>query len=117
MPGLSQRIMRLRERATRWRARGGRALAIIAPVIALAAATMPAAPALAAPAVPMAAAAVPGPPAGWSTVFSDDFSGAAGAGLGSQWMDDPGPGSNFGTREIETMTKSTSNRHLERVGH
>jgi hypothetical protein len=64
-----------------------------------------------------APAAVPGPPAGLSTVFSDDFNGAAGSGVGSQWMYDTGPGANFGTGEIETMTNSTSNVHLDGNGN
>jgi len=63
-----------------------------------------------------AAAAVPGPPSGWSTVFSDDFNGSSGSGIDSQWMYDTGPGSNFGTGEIETMTNSTSNVHLDGNG-
>jgi hypothetical protein len=63
-----------------------------------------------------AAAAVPGPPSGWSTVFSDDFNGSSGTGIDSQWMYDTGPGSNFGTGEIETMTNSTSNVHLDGNG-
>jgi beta-glucanase (GH16 family) len=71
----------------------------------------------AAPAVLAAPAAVPGPPSGWSTVFSDDFNGAAGSGIDSQWMYDTGPGSNFGTGEIETMTNSTSNVHLDGNGN
>src|ERR1700743_1843582 len=113
MPGISQRLMRIRERVTRWRLRGGLALVIIAPAIAVAAATVPAA---AAPAAPAAPAAVPGPPSGWSTVFSDDFSGSAGSGADSQWKYDTGPGSSFGTGEIETMTNSTSNVHLDGNG-
>ena len=60
--------------------------------------------------------AVPGPPSGWSTVFSDDFNGSAGSGADSQWMYDTGPGSNFGTGEIETMTNSTSNVYLDGNG-
>jgi Ricin-type beta-trefoil lectin domain/Glycosyl hydrolases family 16 len=60
--------------------------------------------------------AVPGPPSGWTTVFSDDFNGAAGSGADSQWMYDTGPGSSFGTGEIETMTNSTSNVHLDGNG-
>jgi hypothetical protein len=61
---------------------------------------------------------VPPPPAGWSTVFSDDFSGAAGSQPNSaNWMYDTGPGSNFGTGEIETMTNSTSNVYLDGNGH
>jgi hypothetical protein len=117
MPGISQRVMRIGERATRWRPRGGLALAIIAPVIAVAAAMVPAASAaVAAPAALAAAAAVPGAPSGWSTVFSDDFSGSSGSGIDSQWMYDTGAGSSFGTGEIETMTNSTSNVHLDGNG-
>ena len=62
-------------------------------------------------------AAVPGPPAGMTTVFSDDFTGAAGTGLNrSNWLYDigtayPGGAANWGTGEVETMTDS----HAERV--
>jgi hypothetical protein len=63
-----------------------------------------------------APSAVPGPPAGWTTQFSDDFNGSAGTGADSQWIYDTGPGSNFGTGEIETMTNSTSNVHLDGNG-
>jgi len=111
MPGISQRVTRFRERATRWRPRRrALALVIITPVIGLVAATVPTAAAA-------AAAAVPGPPSGWSTVFSDDFSGSSGSGIDSQWMYDTGPGSNFGTGEIETMTNSTSNVHQDGNGN
>jgi len=109
MPGMSQRVMRFRKHATRWRLRGGLALAIIAPVIVVVSALTPTAPAF--------ATTVPGPPSGWSTVFSDGFSGAAGSPIDSQWMYDTGPGSSFGTGEIETMTNSTSNVHLDGNGH
>ncbi len=124
MPGLSQRATRSRKRATRWRLKGKLALAlsIIVPVLALvaiavhgnsllttqvrsAAATSAAAP-----------SGVPAAPSGWSTVFSDDFTGASGSGVDSQWMYDTGAGSNFGTGEIETMTNSTSNVHLDGNG-
>jgi hypothetical protein len=120
MPGTSQRITRIRKHATRWRFRGGLALAIIAPAVAVAAAMMPTAPALAqsaAPAVAAAPATVPGAPSGWSTVFSDDFNGSSGSGIDSQWMYDTGAGSSFGTGEIETMTSSTSNVHLDGNGN
>jgi Ricin-type beta-trefoil lectin domain/Glycosyl hydrolases family 16 len=63
-----------------------------------------------------APAAVPAPPSGWSTVFSDDFNGASGSGPSSSWIYDTGPGSNFGTGEIETMTNSSSNVHLDGNG-
>ena len=106
------------------------ALTVAIPAAAIAAAGMPAASAaVAAPAAGASAgapasraalaapAAVPGPPSGWSTIFSDDFNGAAGSGADSQWMYDTGPGSNFGTGEIETMTNSTSNVHLDGNGN
>jgi hypothetical protein len=123
MPDMSQRVMGICKRAMRWRIRHGLALAVIAPVIALTAATAPTATALAAPAqhavsaAVAAPAAVPGPPSGWSTVFSDDFNGSAGSGIDGQWIYDTGPGSNFGTGEIETMTSSTSNVHLDGNGN
>ncbi|MEZ0068012.1 hypothetical protein ABIA32_004036 [Streptacidiphilus sp. MAP12-20] len=64
------------------------------------------------------AATVPGPPSGWTTVFSDDFSGASGsAPNASKWMFDTGPGSSFGTGEIETMTNSAANVNLDGNGH
>ena len=103
--------------AQRWRrARGLLVTAVVAGLaLALAAAALSSAPrALAAPAA--SPQAVPGPPAGWTTVFSDDFNGAAGSGVDSQWMYDTGPGSSFGTGEIETMTNSTSNVHLDGNG-
>ena len=124
MPGISRGVTRIRNRATRWRPRRGPALAlaIIAAVTALVAA-VPGTSSLAAVMKPAAAtsvaapAAVPGPPSGWSTVFSDDFNGTAGTGVDSQWMYDTGPGANFGTGEIETMTTSTSNVHLDGNGN
>ncbi|MFI9274587.1 ricin-type beta-trefoil lectin domain protein [Kitasatospora sp. NPDC052896] len=64
------------------------------------------------------AATVPAAPSGWTTVFSDDFAGPAGsAPSASSWAYDTGPGSNFGTGEIETMTNSTANVHLDGNGH
>jgi Ricin-type beta-trefoil lectin domain/Glycosyl hydrolases family 16 len=122
MPGISQRVMRIGQRATRWRPRGRLALAIISPAVVVAALAAPAAmasaatAAVSAPAVAVPAA-VPGAPSGWSTVFSDDFNGSAGSGIDSQWMYDTGAGSSFGTGEIETMTNSTSNVHLDGNGN
>jgi hypothetical protein len=107
----------------RWRPKRVLALAVIAPVIALtgaaasSAAALAAPASLAAPALAAAPAAVPGPPSGWSTVFSDDFNGTSGTGIDSQWMYDTGAGSSFGTGEIETMTNSTSNVHLDGNGN
>jgi hypothetical protein len=67
---------------------------------------------------PLSATTVPGPPAGWTTVFSDGFAGAAGSPVSSaNWKYDTGPGSSFGTGEIETMTNSTSNVFLDGSGH
>jgi hypothetical protein len=122
MAGISQRVTRIGERATRWRPRGRLALAIISPAVVVAALAAPAAmasaatAAVSAPAVAVPAA-VPGAPSGWSTVFSDDFSGGSGSGIDSQWMYDTGAGSSFGTGEIETMTNSTSNVHLDGNGN
>jgi hypothetical protein len=65
---------------------------------------------------PASATTVPGPPAGWSTQFSDSFSGGSGAGIDSQWQYDTGEG-NWGTGEIENMTNSTSNVHTDGNGH
>jgi Ricin-type beta-trefoil lectin domain/Glycosyl hydrolases family 16 len=62
------------------------------------------------------AADVPAPPSGWTTQFSDDFNGSSGSGADGNWIYDTGPGSNFGTGEIETMTNSTSNVHLDGNG-
>ena len=67
-------------------------------------------------AAPAQATTVPGAPSGWSTVFSDGFSGGSGSGIDSQWMYDTGQG-NWGTGEIENMTSSTSNVHLDGNGH
>jgi len=88
-----------------------RAAAVITPLSALtlAAAVL---------AQPAAATTVPGAPAGWTTVFSDSFAGAAGSPVNSaNWKYDTGPGSSFGTGEIETMTNSTSNVYLDGNGH
>src|SRR4051794_24689904 len=66
----------------------------------------------------VASAAVPSPPAGWTATWSDDFTGAAGTGVPTgTWQYDTGPGSNFGTGEIETMTNSTSNVFEDGAGH
>jgi F5/8 type C domain/Glycosyl hydrolases family 16 len=63
-------------------------------------------------------AAVPAPPAGFSLTWSDDFSGAASTGVdGATWKYDTGPGSSFGTGEIETMTNSTANVFQDGAGH
>ena len=97
---------------------GGLAIAVAVAALPVLALTAPAATAqTTAGASKAAPSAVPGPPSGWSTVFSDDFNGASGSGVDSQWMYDTGPGSNFGTGEIETMTNSTSNVYHDGSGN
>jgi hypothetical protein len=124
MPGISDRVTRIGRRGSRWRpwTKVALAVAVIGPAVALAVAvhanssvTLQAKNTAAISAA--APAGVPGAPSGWSTVFSDDFTGAAGSGADSQWMYDTGPGSNFGTGEIETMTNSTSNVYLDGNGN
>jgi beta-glucanase (GH16 family) len=64
----------------------------------------------------MFASAVSPSPAGWTTEFSDNFSGAAGSGPDSAWTDDIGTQyhgtgcqGNWATGETETDTNSTAN--------
>lgn len=72
---------------------------------------------------PAAGASIPPPPSGWSTVFSDDFTGSAGSGLNtSNWLYDtgtgyPGGAANWGTGEVETMTNSTQNVYQDGNGN
>lgn len=69
-----------------------------------------------------AQAAVPSPPSGFTTVWSDDFTGASGTGLNrTDWLYDighgyPGGASNWGTGEIEYMTDSTANVYQDGAG-
>jgi hypothetical protein len=70
------------------------------------------------------ASTVPAPPPGWSTVFSDSFSGSAGSPVDSQWTYDTGTqynGSgctgNWGTGEVESNTNSTANVSEDGGGH
>ncbi|MGI5239223.1 discoidin domain-containing protein [Dactylosporangium sp. CA-139066] len=66
----------------------------------------------------LAAAAAPVPPAGFTLTWSDEFNGAAGTGVNTgTWKYDTGPGSSFGTGEIETMTNSTANVFQDGNGH
>src|SRR6202034_3672727 len=61
------------------------------------------------------AGTAPAPPAGWSTVFSDNFPGAAGSAPSSaNWFYDIGSG--YGTGEVENTTNSTSNVYLDGNG-
>ncbi|MFF5079993.1 carbohydrate-binding protein [Actinoplanes sp. NPDC000266] len=70
-----------------------------------------------------AEAAVPAAPSGMTTVFSDDFNGAAGTGLNrSNWLyatgtGYPGGAANWGTGEVETMTDSTANVYQDGSGN
>ena len=66
---------------------------------------------------PAALADTPPPaPAGWNTVFSDDFSGAANsAPSANNWFYDIGTG--YGTGEREQTTNSTNNVYLDGNGH
>jgi beta-glucanase (GH16 family) len=58
----------------------------------------------------------PGGP-GWTKVWTDTFNGRAGSGVDpSVWKYNTGTGV-FGTGEIETMTNSTSNVHLDGHGN
>ena len=58
----------------------------------------------------------PGAPAGWTTVFSDNFAGAAGSAPNAQnWFYDIGTG--YGTGEHEQTTNSTNNVYLDGNGH
>jgi beta-glucanase (GH16 family) len=82
-----------------------------------------AAPALLLSGVTGTAQAAPPPPTGWTTVFSDDFTGASGTGVDpANWLYDigtsyPGGAANWGTNEIETMTSSTANVYRDGAGH
>ncbi len=65
---------------------------------------------------PALADTVPPAPAGWTSVFGDNFAGAAGsAPAAANWFYDLG--TNFGTGEIENTTNSTSNVFLDGNGH
>jgi hypothetical protein len=97
------------------RAARPRVMAMLAAVCALVGASFVTGIGLARPA---SATTVPAPPSGWTTVFSDGFAGAAGSPVSSaNWKYDTGPGSSFGTGEIETMTNSTNNVFLDGSGH
>ena len=68
-------------------------------------------------------ASLPPTPSGWSLVWSDDFTGAAGTPVnGANWLYDlgtsyPGGAGNWGTGEIETMTNSTANVYQDGAGN
>jgi Carbohydrate binding module (family 6) len=71
-----------------------------------------------------AATTVPSPPPGWTTVFSDGFSGAAGSGADGNWTYDTGTqyngsgcAGNWGTGEVESNTTSAANVSQDGSGH
>ena len=70
-----------------------------------------------------AEAALPPPPAGWTQIFADDFTGPANTGVNTgNWRYTTGhgyPGGpvNFGTGEVENMTASTQNVSLDGAGN
>lgn len=74
-------------------------------------------------AVPVAAGQAAPPPAGFQTVFTEDFDGPEGAGLDrSRWIYDlghsyPGGEPNWGTGEIAEMTDRPENVRLDGAGN
>ena len=110
-----------RIRLTRTRTGKGRVVCV-AVVTALVPAAVFLASATAAP--PASATTVPPPPSGWTTTYSDSFSGSAGSGVDSSWTYDRGTqynGSgctgNWGTGEVESETNSTANVSEDGSGH
>ncbi|GAA3542505.1 glycoside hydrolase family 16 protein [Kribbella ginsengisoli] len=85
--------------------------ALLAPVLVVTALTV------------AAQASVPPPPAGWTTVWSDDFNGNSGTLPSSaNWIIDtghayPGGPGNWGTGEIQNYTNSTNNLSLDGAGN
>ncbi|GAA1701715.1 carbohydrate-binding protein [Kribbella yunnanensis] len=71
----------------------------------------------------VAQASAPTPPAGWSTVWVDDFNGPANTlPSGANWIIDtghayPGGPGNWGTGEIQNYTSSTNNLGLDGAGN
>jgi hypothetical protein len=106
--------------AGRWRrARWRLVLAAVAALLPVAAFI-----AVAGAAGPAAATTVPAPPSGWTTTFSDAFSGAAGSGADSSWTYDTGTQYNgngcaasYGTGEVENNTSSAANVSEDGSGH
>src|SRR4051794_31883649 len=74
-------------------------------------------------AAPVAAATVPATPAGWTPVWSDDFTGSAGSAPSSaNWIVDTGHGyaggpTNWGTGEIQSYTANAQNLALDGAGN
>ncbi|MEY9835677.1 discoidin domain-containing protein [Streptacidiphilus sp. EB103A] len=116
IPRIGRRVGRRsepRRQASRTPARGRSILATAALIAGClsgaVATTMVAAPAAQADTVPPA-------PSGWTTVFGDNFAGAAGSAPSSaNWFYDIGTG--YGTGESEQTTSSTANSYLDGNGH
>jgi Carbohydrate binding module (family 6) len=73
---------------------------------------------------PASATTVPGAPSGWTTTYSDSFSGASGSKVDSGWTYDIGTQysgtgctGNWGTGEVESETSSTTNVSEDGSGH
>ncbi|NGN93414.1 carbohydrate-binding protein [Nocardioides sp. KC13] len=79
--------------------------------------------AVALPLATFSEASEPGTPAGWTKVWSDDFTGAAGSRINtSNWIYDighsyPGGAANWGTGEIAYHTDSTQNVYQDGSGN
>src|ERR1700690_3323404 len=72
--------------------------------------------AVAAAGQPALAGTVPPAPSGWTTVFGDDFAGAAGSAPSSaNWFYDTG--TDKGNKEVNRNTSSTSNVYRDGKGH
>src|ERR1700733_8630479 len=102
--------------------RGRRRLAALAATLALVPAAALAV--LTSVAGPASATTVPSPPSGWTTAYSDSFSGASGSGVDSGWTYDQGTQysgtgctGNWGTGEVESETSSTANVSEDGSGH
>jgi hypothetical protein len=64
------------------------------------------------------AGSVPPAPPGWTTVFSDNFGGAAGAAPAlDNWFYDIGSGTKYQMGEVDRTTRSTENVFLDGSGH
>ncbi|ACU75495.1 coagulation factor 5/8 type domain protein [Catenulispora acidiphila DSM 44928] len=112
----------------RWRRTVLAIVAAVAPIAATVAVAFPPSASAAVPAAVPAVApaaipsAVPAPPSGWTTAFSDDFTGAANTPIDSNWIYDlgtsyPGGAGNWGTGEVESETNSTQNVYQDGAGH
>jgi hypothetical protein len=100
-----------------WRVRGRIIAAALTPLLLVAGV-------VAGVAAPASADTVPAPPSGWTTVFSDDFSGPAGSAVDSNWTYDTGTQYNgtgctasYGTGEVESNTSSAANVAEDGNGH